>query len=134
MAASKTPSQTKPSQSERTFQMLKHFLELRRQGLSIKQISYKYDLSTSTVYKYLDHVVEQYNAIHPDTPITRDMLLDQPHSQYTARAEYSYALLAPIDISQFRTDFDGMMQGIDTLLDAVAGTILEQELLNLCCI
>lgn len=130
MAASKTSSQTKPSQSERTFQMLIHFLKLREQGLSIKQIAYKYDLSTSTVYKYLDHVVEQHNAIHPDAPITREMLLDQPHTQYN-RADYSYALLAPIDISQFRTDFNSMLQGVDALLSAVAGTILEQEMLEL---
>lgn len=131
MAAAKTPSQTKPSQSERTFQMLIHFMELRGRGLSIKQIAYKYDLSTSTVYKYLDHIVEQHNAIRPDAPITRDMLLDQPHTQYN-RTDYSYALLAPIDISQFRTDFNGTLQGIDTLLGAIAGTILEQEMLNLC--
>lgn len=122
-----------PSQSERTFQMLTNYLELRKQGLSIKQIAYKYDLSTSTVYKYLDNVANQYNATHPDTPITRDELLDQPHSQYN-RTEYSYAILAPIDIAQFSTDFNSIMQGINTLLGTVAGTILEQEMLNLCCI
>lgn len=130
MAAAKTSSQT-PNQSERTFQMLIHFMELREQGLSIKQIAYRYDLSTSTVYKYLDVVVEQHNAAQPDAPITRDMLLDQPHAQYN-RTDYSYALLAPIDISQFRADFSNTLQGVDTLLSVIAGTILEQEMLNLC--
>lgn len=119
-----------PSQSERTFQMLKNFLQLRDQGLSIKEIAYKFNLDTSTVYRNLDRVVQQYNATHPDTPITRESLLERPHSPHVPH-EYSYALLAPVDIVQFRKDLSDMLRGVDALLVTIASDILGQEMLNL---
>ena len=57
-------------QNERTRRMIKSFMRLHNQGLSIADIAAKYHLSTSTVYACLDEIAKKAN-------VTRESLLQK---------------------------------------------------------
>lgn len=114
-----------PSQHERTLQMMANFFSLREKGLSLKEIAHMYDLDSSTVYRKLDQIVEDYNASHP-TKITRTDLLERPHSPHLTY-ERAYAPLTPIDLTKFRAEIATTLASLNSLLATINSDIISQE-------
>ena len=61
--------------SERTAQMMKHFMELKSQGYSNKEIAGFFQISIRTIYTNLDEIAK-LNGVNPDS------LRERPHQKH----------------------------------------------------
>lgn len=115
-----------PAQSERTLRMKRSFMQLHNCGYSIKEIARLFDLDGSSVYRLLDEIVTSYNAEHPDAPITREQLLERPHSPHISY-ERAYAPVIPIDLSFFRSELQDALTSVNSLLSTIWANLTVQE-------
>lgn len=105
--------------NERTLQMMKDYVELHRQGLSIAEIARRYHLSTRTIYTRLQEIADAAG-------VPRESLLDAPdkgknHFGCTPKP------VAPVDISKFHARCEHITTELTALQEEVSKSIEELE-------
>lgn len=114
------PTPAIPTQSERTFQMKEQFMTLHEQNLSIKEIAYRFNLSTYTVYSHLQEIADRAG-------VARESLLQIPHSQHVTY-ERKYAPVQPVDLTNFNHQFHDTLTQFDQLLKTCGAAISTHEI------
>ena len=91
--------------NERTHKMMKQFMKLHLQGLSIAEIAAKFKLSKNTIYDNLEEIARKEG-------VTRESLLQkvQP-TRYVPGSIHAKTPVIPE--GTFRADVDAMMQSIE---------------------
>ena len=99
---------------ERTLKMMENFMQLRREGYSIQEISKMYGLSWSTVYGRLEEIARMNG-------VTREDLLDQPIS-----ADHSGRNFAPvkkIEATDLINKIEAVIREVEEVMEQINLTI-----------
>lgn len=108
-----------PDKSERTLRMKEEFITLHSQGWSLKRIAYHFDLDSSTVYRHLQDIADAAG-------VTRESLLDIPRAKHVTH-ERSFAPVAPVDLTNFRQNFQQALKDFDHIITTIATHIAASE-------
>ena len=85
-------------QNERTLKMKQDFMKLHNDGLSIKEIAVKFNLSPTTIYKSLDEIAKKEDCSREDLL----KVVHSPHLTYDRQFEE----VAEIDVVSYREKFE----------------------------
>ena len=106
--------------NERTLQMMKAFLGLRRQGFGIYEIADQFHLSPTTVYRCVPEIAEMEG-------VPKESLLDDPNR---GNHFYNPKPVTPVDISRFRHHYEAISTEIISLREEVSRSIEELEIMG----
>ena len=104
--------------NERTLQMMKAYMELRRQGFSHHEIADQFHLSPATVFRCLQEIADMEG-------VPRDSLLDDPNKGN--HFCYNPKPVTPVDVSGFRHHYEAISTEIVSLREEVSKSIEELE-------
>ena len=107
------------TQDERTLQMKREYMKLHDEGYSPREIAKKFGLSDVTVYRYLGEIAEENG-------VTRESLLEIPHAT-PAAYERQFAIIKPVDLTDFNQKFKATVDDFDKMREEVAKGINEGE-------
>ena len=110
-------------QDERTLKMKEEYVSLFEAGMTPKEIAKKFELSSWTVYNYLDEIAKEAG-------VPRESLLVRPHESPKSREQVS-RVFPSADIVGTRERFTKLGKGINELRDEVASYIKQQEELSI---
>jgi len=102
---------------ERTLQMMEHYVEHWKNGMTPRMIAEKYGLSYSQIYNCLGEIAEK-------SGYQRKELLEQPHSEYhTSGIRIVKGDVEKVDAARFEAQLEIVGREINTLQTVVNDTI-----------
>ena len=104
---------------ERTLKMMKDFMGLHEQGLTIAEIAAASHVSAWTVYERLEEIAKQNH-------VSRDSLLQVIHSTGSYGHAGTKEELVRIDVEAFQKKIDTVVKDIDTMIEDI-GTLNNEE-------
>lgn len=113
-------------QNERTFQMKQSYVELHNQGLSVREIAKRFNLTPRAVYTCLNDIALQAG-------VPRESLLDRSHKQHKkpciSRTDQSGIILADHETyaKETLTAFDRVITSIRKYCNLQEEIIAEEE-------
>lgn len=111
----------KKETDERTFQMMKSFVQLHQQGHSIAEIAKMYNLSNSTVYKKLGEIAKKAG-------VERKSLLEKPvEADHSGR---NYTPVQPIDPTEIRAKIETTLESLESLKKTISKMLDDYELMD----
>ena len=107
------------ARDERTLQLEKEYVNLRKQGLQPREIARHFNVCDTTMYKAVRRIAEA-------TGLTTDFLLAKPnaeHHQYARAIE----LAKPVDVAGLREQCQTIAAQMEQAIAKVKATVVEQE-------
>lgn len=99
------------AKSERVKQLKKHFMEYREKGYSIAEIAKEFQLSSITVYSYLEEIARDHG-------VTRESLLYMPHKPHQITKK-SKTQKEEIDVEALQKDFSDAIETINAIISEI---------------
>lgn len=106
-------------EAERTLLMKQNFMELHHEGLAIKEIADKYDLSVSTVYRCLQEIADE-------NKVTRESLLQIVRGPYIRFNRRDFERVQ-IQKEEFELGFKEAENIINSLIDGIDKILKEDD-------
>ena len=105
--------------NERTLQMMNNYVQLWKEGYSVKEIANKFGLTPFTVYNRLE-------AIAQESGYSREELLQRPHKEHLPH-ERRFEYVKPVDSEAIRTRFLSAIEDVSIIRALVEESTTEEE-------
>lgn len=93
-------------QSERSFKFRKNYLNMRAEGMTVKEISGFYGISTRHAYNLLRKEAKELG-------ISYESLIDRPHVPHLFRSDQLVKPAEPVDFSGFEKNYRESLSSFD---------------------
>lgn len=107
--------------AQRTKELIEGYMELHLKGMTPTEIAEHFNVSTWTVYHYLQEIADTHN-------ISRDELLEKVHPPHKTEGR-SHKIIVTIDPIKLQNDFVESINKISDVINFIDETIknLEEE-------
>lgn len=106
-------------QDERTLKMKQEFISLHNQGLSIKEIAARFNLSVATIYANLGSIAKKEGC-------TRESLLVEVHAPHLTH-DRQFEPVPEVDVKGYSKKFGELKKSTQELSKLIGRQILELE-------
>lgn len=109
------------NRSQRVKDMIEGFMHLHSEGKSIAEIANYFNLSTRTIYQYLEVIAKKNN-------VTRESLLKTMHKPHEMKSVRNYNPKEKTNLDEMRKDFSDMINSADNIIYQIENILNKEEI------